>query len=95
MSGNNLDSKFDLSNQKLTEIPQKYSSTSYPILASKINFYQEQIIFSQDGQEFAFKGTHEFDDPSIRKFEKLFSMMDGTNSIEKLQQIFLFLINQK
>ena len=115
MISTNLDSKFDSSNQKITELPQKYSSKLYPSLAGKINFYQEQIIFSQDGREFGFKvnacvalpegsrpraaegrlsrivgdkGTREFNNHSRRKFEKLFSMMDGTNSIEKLQQRF-------
>ncbi len=84
MISTNLDSKFDLSNQKITKILQKYSSKLHPDLACKINFYQEQIIFAQDGREFGFK----VDERSRRKLEKLFSMMDGTNSIEKLQQIF-------
>ena len=84
MISTNLDSKFDLSKQRNTEVTQQYSSKLCPSLAGKINFYQKQIIVSHNGREFGFQ----INKHSRKIFEKLFSMMDGTNSIEKLQQIF-------
>ena len=66
------------------EFQPKLSIESRPNLTCKINFYQSQIILAQDGREFGFQVNNR----SRKKLEKLLSMMDGTNTIEQLQQKF-------
>ncbi len=56
----------------------------YPKLAASVNSYQEQIIFSQEGRDFAFQINSQTGD----KLKKILVMMDGTNSLTKLQQMF-------
>ena len=66
------------------EFQPKFSIKSRPNLTCKINFYQSQIVLAQVGREFGFQ----VNDRSRKKLEKLLSMMDGTNTIEQLQQKF-------
>lgn len=66
------------------ESQPRFSIESCPSLSCRINFYQDQIILAQDGNEFGFQVNNR----SRRKLEKLLSMMDGNNSIEQLQQKF-------
>ncbi|MBW4613245.1 MAG: hypothetical protein KME21_08170 [Desmonostoc vinosum HA7617-LM4] len=54
----------------------------YPRLACQVNFYQGQMIFSQNGRFLAF----EFNEQSRERLQKLFSMMDGSHSLSELQQ---------
>ncbi|MEO1373364.1 MAG: hypothetical protein AAFW70_03370 [Cyanobacteria bacterium J06635_10] len=56
----------------------------YPKLAASINSYQEQIIFSQEGRDFAFQVNSQ----TGNKLKKILGMMDGTNSLTKLQEMF-------
>ncbi|MGB7444061.1 MAG: hypothetical protein WA919_23595 [Coleofasciculaceae cyanobacterium] len=60
------------------------SCVLYPRLACKVNYYQEQLIFSQDGREFVWqvKGFPE------KILQKLFLKMDGTNNWKELQEKF-------
>ena len=61
---------------------QSYSLEYRPNLAAKINFYQSQVIVSQAGINLSFP----VEQNSRQKLEKLLFMMDGTNSVEQLQQ---------
>ena len=56
----------------------------YPKLAASVNSYQDKIIFSQEGRDFAFKINRQTGD----KLKKVLIMMDGTSSLTKLQNIF-------
>ncbi|BAY86753.1 hypothetical protein NIES267_62640 [Calothrix parasitica NIES-267] len=56
----------------------------YPRLAASVNHYQNEIIFSQEGRNFVFKVNCKTN-KSLRKF---MMMMDGTNSLSKLQETF-------
>ncbi|MGB3637878.1 MAG: hypothetical protein WBA39_09935 [Rivularia sp. (in: cyanobacteria)] len=63
---------------------QQLPLPQYPKLAASVNSYQEQIIFSQEGRDFAFQINSQTGD----KLKKILVMMDGTNSLTKLQQMF-------
>ncbi|AFY52802.1 hypothetical protein Riv7116_0194 [Rivularia sp. PCC 7116] len=56
----------------------------YPKLAASVNQYQNQIIFSQQGRDFAFQVNSQ----SEKALHKVLTMMDGKNSLTKLQQTF-------
>ena len=56
----------------------------YPKLAASVNQYQNQIIFSQEGRDFAFQVNAQ----SEKALQKVLTMMDGTNSLTKLQETF-------
>ena len=65
-----------------SELTQSYSLKYCPNLAGKINSYPSQIIISEAGRELSFQ----VEDNLRKRLEKLFFMMDGTNSVEQLQQ---------
>ena len=63
---------------------QPRSQLLRPRLACQINFYQDRVIFSQNGRDFCFQ----IDPQSEKVLQKLFLMMDGTKSLSELQQTF-------
>ncbi len=65
------------------ETNQQCPTMLFPRLVCKVNIYKDRIILSQDGREFGFPA----DAQSGKALQKLFSMMDGTRSIDELQQI--------
>lgn len=56
----------------------------YPKLAASVNQYQNKIIFSQEGRDFAFQ----INSKTEKALQKVLRMMDGTNSLTTLQEIF-------
>lgn len=56
----------------------------YPKLAASVNQYQDKIIFSQKGRDFAFQVNSR----TVKALQKVLTMMDGTNSLTKLQETF-------
>ncbi|MBT9314436.1 hypothetical protein [Leptothoe spongobia] len=62
---------------------QTAASDFFPRLACQINLYNNQLILSQYGQEFAFP----INQPSGKGLYKLFLLMDGTRSLHELQQL--------
>ncbi|MBW4641947.1 MAG: hypothetical protein KME23_02825 [Goleter apudmare HA4340-LM2] len=72
----------DLSVQGFQGKKQQFSPVLRPQLACKVNFYQNKIIFSQNGQDFVFPTTAQ----SEKILKKLLTMMDGAKSLGELQQ---------
>ena len=64
------------------ELTQSYPSEYCPNLLGNVNFYRSQVIISQSGREISLQ----LEDNSRKKIERLLFMMDGTNSVEQLQQ---------
>lgn len=62
---------------------QQHPSVLRPKLACKVNYYQDKLIFSQDGRDFAFEVNSQLG----KVLQKFFSLMDGTKSLSELQQI--------
>lgn len=56
----------------------------YPKLTASVNSYQDRIIFCQEGRDFAFR----IDSQTGDRLKKILFVMDGTNSLSKLQQMF-------
>ena len=79
----NLDSvqKTKLGTEKKQQI---CTSEFFPRLVCQINLYNDQLILSQHGREFAFQ-TNEL---SGQGLYKLFLLMDGTRSLHELQQLY-------
>jgi len=74
-------------NSKLPEFKGKQHQLplpQYPKLAASVNSYQNRIIFSQSGRDFAFEINYQ----TGEIIKKILMMMDGTNSLSKLQQMF-------
>ena len=65
-----------------SELTQSYPLEYCPNILGKINFYRSQVIISQAGKEISLK----IEENSRKRLEKLFFMMDGTNTVEQLQQ---------
>ena len=63
---------------------QKLPLPLYPKLTASVNSYQDRIIFSQEGRDFAFR----IDSQTGDRLKKILIVMDGTNSLSKLQQMF-------
>lgn len=74
----------ELNNQGFQGRNQQRPPVLRPRLACKVNIYKDQIILSQDGRDFGFQ----INGKSGETLQKLFSMMDGTRSINELRQIF-------
>lgn len=55
-----------------------------PCLACQVNIYQNYIILSQNGRDFAYQTSGQ----STESLQQLFFLMDGTRTLEELQQIF-------
>ncbi|AOX03844.1 hypothetical protein BJP34_34370 [Moorena producens PAL-8-15-08-1] len=71
--------------QPLIDGKSKQSLTiNYPKLACNVNIYPDQIVFYRDGQYFGFETSG----LSAETLQTLFVMMDGTRSIEELQELF-------
>lgn len=56
----------------------------YPKLVASVNCHQDKIIFSQEGRDFAFQVNAQI----VDRLKRIILMMDGTNSLKKLQQMF-------
>jgi hypothetical protein len=56
----------------------------YPKLAASVNSYQDRIVFSQESRDFAFQVKGK----TGERLKRILLMMDGTNSLTKLQQTF-------
>lgn len=79
-SNSNLDQT-----QPLIDGESKQSLTiNYPKLACNVNIYPDQTVFYRDGQYFGFETSG----LSAETLQTLFVMMDGTRSIEELQELF-------
>jgi hypothetical protein len=63
---------------------QQLALPEYPKLAASVNRYEDKIIFSQEGRDFAFSIDSQTGDRLI----KILMVMDGTNSLSQLQQMF-------
>ncbi|MEM9922993.1 MAG: hypothetical protein AAF915_04460 [Cyanobacteria bacterium P01_D01_bin.50] len=63
---------------------QQLPLPQYPKLAASINSYQDRIIFSQEGRDFALQ----INSQTGNRLKKVLGMMDGTNSVTELQKIF-------
>ena len=63
---------------------QQLPLPDYPKLAASVNSYEDKIIFSQEGRDFAFR----IDSQAGDRLKKILIVMDGTNSLSKLQQMF-------
>ncbi|NEO48920.1 MAG: hypothetical protein F6K55_34450 [Moorea sp. SIO4A3] len=74
----------ELSEGKFQEKKPQQPSVLRPKLACKVNYYQDQLIFSQDGRDFAFQVNSQ----SGKILKKFISLMDGTKSMTELQQMF-------
>ncbi|AFZ24506.1 TENA/THI-4/PQQC family [Cylindrospermum stagnale PCC 7417] len=70
------DRNIELANQEFTEMR--------PLLACQVNLYQEQIILSQNDRNFAFQVKGQ----SRERLQKILLMMDGSHSLQELQEIF-------
>lgn len=56
----------------------------YPKLAASVNSYEDRIVFSQESRDFAFQ----INGKTGERLKRILLMMDGTNSLTKLQQTF-------
>ncbi len=63
---------------------QKLSLPLYPKLAASVNSYEDRIVFSQEGRNFTLSITAK----TGEKLKRILMMMDGRNSLRKLQQLF-------
>lgn len=76
-----------MSHLNLVKINSSYSqnpSQGNIYLMAKVNFIQEQIIFSRQGQDFAIQVNPK----ANHKLKKLFSLMNGTKTLREIQQYF-------
>ena len=71
-----------ISSVKDVKLPQL--EISYPCLIGTISCYNQQIIISQDGKDYPFLINQE----SQKSWLKLFSLMDGSKSVQELQERF-------
>ncbi|MBV6627146.1 MAG: hypothetical protein KI793_30115 [Rivularia sp. (in: Bacteria)] len=79
--------KISTTDKKLSEFEGKQHKLplpQYPKLTASVNLYQNQIIFSQEGRDFAFQVNAQTE----KALQKVLMMMDGTNSLTKLQTTF-------
>ncbi|NEO80924.1 hypothetical protein [Moorena sp. SIO4G3] len=84
MESVNLNSIIDQSQPLFDGKYKKKITINYPKLASNVNIYRDQIVFYRDGQYFGFETSG----LSAETLQTLFVMMDGTRSIEELQELF-------
>ncbi|MDJ0734777.1 MAG: hypothetical protein QNJ47_12035 [Nostocaceae cyanobacterium] len=75
--------KFNAKGQQKSEKKQQHLQELRPLLTCKINYYPHQFILSQDGRNFVF----EVNRLSGEMFKNLLKMMDGTKTINEIQQI--------
>jgi len=80
----NLESNSDSKLEQFKGKQHKLPLPQYPKLNASINRYQNEIIFSQEGRDFAFQ----INGQAEKSLHKVLLMMDGTNSLTKLQQTF-------
>lgn len=69
---------------KINSNYQQNISESCIYLAAKVSFFQDQMIFSQQGRDFAVRVNTQ----ARQKFKQLLSMMDGTKTITEIKQSF-------
>ncbi|GEM_PF-1575534 len=80
----NSDLERDLKPEEFKSKQQQLPLPTYPKLIASVNRYQDTIIFSQEGRDFGI----EINGSTVEKLKKILLMMDGTNSLTKLQKIF-------
>ncbi len=64
-----------------THTLQPYATDFFPRLACQINLYSNRLILSQHGREFVFEIDR------LSGLPRLFSLMDGTRSLDELQRL--------
>lgn len=80
----NSDSEPELKPQEFKGKQQQLALPLYPKLAASVNSYPDKIIFSQEGRDFAFQLNGQIE----KALQKVLLMMDGKNSLTKLQKTF-------